>query len=205
MTTAPENLAPLFVSTAKELWAQMRLSNVDGVSGGDAANIMRQAAMWARLELYSRLGETRVDQLVAIPEVAAPSTADQLHRSLATQLEIWLVKRRLLQDLPVVFKDKGGEALEQWNKEALIRDLDDPDELQQILDRLQSDIEDAYAILDLDDDTNTGMQSLSIGPADGTICPEPRGSVFRIPQNVWLRPQYNASTGGITWSSVDIY
>jgi len=186
---ALSNAKPLFVESRKALFAALRLSDAD-TGGEDRQAIMDRAMLWARTEFYRRLGKQRVDEILATAEVAAPSTDEELDRTRAAQLEIWLVKYRLYQDLPVLFRDQSGESLLQHNVEAMVREPG-PDMLGKALALLWQQIEDAFAELDDDEDTNAGsMQAMSIGPKSGDAVVEPGRSVFRHPQNPWLAAKH---------------
>lgn len=188
---APVNIASLFNGTVDELMTAMRLGGVQSY-GDDAAVIIRQAVMWARTVFYKRLGETRVNQLLAIPSVAAPTSPDQIMRAQADQLEIWLCRWRLMQDLPVLFRDKSAGSLEQWNDEAPVREVDNS-ALQEALDRLMAQIEDAFADIDADDSTSPGINAALFEPTHHVR--KPQGSVFARPFNVFGKHPPRAGWG----------
>jgi hypothetical protein len=101
---------------------------------------------------------------------------------------VLLLRWRLYQDMPVLFRDKSAGSLHQWNVEAPVRE-GGVSELQEVLDRLAAEIEDGFALLDADDDTVPGDRATLFGPPDDRLLPEPGGSVFDRPQNQWLRPR----------------
>lgn len=182
---APVDVAPLFVGTFKGLLECLRLQGVDSDQSAAAAPV-RQAVQWARTEIYRRLGLTRTNQLVAISPVSNATTQDQLDRQRAEQLEIHMVKWKLLQELPVLFMHRGtGTASEVWNEEALTREVN-PDELAPVLERLNQLIEDDVSLLDADEDTGPGGRSTLFAPTGE--CLEPGSTVYARPYNPWLRP-----------------
>lgn len=188
------DVSPLFVLDAKSLWASLRLSNVDSIKD-DAGVIMRDGVLWARVEFYRRLGKARVDTILTTTEISAPTTQAELDRTSAGLLEALLVRWKLMQDLPIVFKDASAADLHQYHQEALTRDLDRPSDVEAILSRLNTQIEEGFAYLDSDADTNPGLTTRVFQPVAGTLLPDPGGSVFWQRQNVWLRTAQNSAGG----------
>lgn len=192
---APTNIASLLNGTVDALMGALRLSGVQSY-GDDAGVIIRQAVMFARTVFYKRLGEIRVNQILAITSVAAPASPDQIIRAQADQIEIWLVRWRLMQDLPWLWRDKSAGSVEQYNNEAPVREVDGSD-LQSMLDRLMQQIEDGFASIDGDDTTEGGVAKGALfGPTHAG--PKPQGSVFRRPFNVFGRhpPRAGGWPGG---------
>ena len=111
----------LFAANDAAIKSRLRLTSVPD-SSEDTLAIIAEAIMWARLEFYRRLGKTTVDRLVAITEVAEPTTNDEVKRSVATQAEVNLVRVRLLRELPNAFMDASGDLNRRWNEEAPFRE-----------------------------------------------------------------------------------
>lgn len=178
-----DNVKPLFVITLDALWAGVRLSGADDSVQDDTAAIMRAAVVDARLFIYERLGSTRVTQILTTTEVSTPTTDAELDRSRASLLEIKVVRRRLMRDLPILFRDAGQGTNDEWNQDPLTRP--GMDDLKAAIDALTADIENDIAILDADDETSPGLLAASFGPPTDKVLPVPGGSVLRHPPNVW--------------------
>lgn len=174
---ALDQVIPVFVADADELWGRLRLSGTDAHTG-DAGTIMAQGAMWARSQLYDRLGATLIATIKLTPEVADATTDAQIRRTRCSILETMLVRLRLSQDLPVLFRDKSAGSLEVWNTEAPVREIGSGSEMNAYLERLRSDIEDLFDLIDDDDETNPGINTAIIGPEDDAPLPVPGGSVI---------------------------
>lgn len=137
-------VVPLFVASANSLKAELRLSGV--VAGTDAQQILEAAMLQARAGLYSRLGVTRIDYLQTLPVVDAPSTADQVLRSIASMCEALWVRCILLDKLPVVFMDNSGGDIEFLNQEGTFRSIT-LERLNAERQRCQMQIEEWLALL----------------------------------------------------------
>lgn len=185
---------PVFLDSAKDVWEAVRLSGVDSTDS-DAADIMRQALLDSRNRLYRRLGEARVAQLLETDLTGNPATQAERDRAQAMLLEVWLVKKYLLETLPTLFKDGSSGLLSQINDEALVRDVDDQGGFDKVLERLCLQIEVAFAELDDDDDTlATGVSGRTF-EVENAIRLEPGGSVRACPRNPWLRPATDSAQG----------
>jgi hypothetical protein len=90
-------------------------------TAADVHAIIEQSVLRARLEMQERLGDDIITQLLAITYSANPTTADQRRRALANLVEIELVRARLLDILPIIFKDSSGGVSEDWNDNGVFR------------------------------------------------------------------------------------
>lgn len=183
MVNPLSNVKPLFVTTLDALWAGVRLSGADDSVQDDTSALMRAAVVDARLFLYDQLTATRVAQILLTAEVSEPTTQAQLDRSRASLLEIKVVRRRLMRDLPILFRDAGDQTNDEWNQDPLTRP--GVSALQAAIDALTADIDNDIAILDADDETQPGLLAASFGPDPDKVLPVPGGSVLRHPPNVW--------------------
>lgn len=110
-------IEPLFVATYDKLKAQLRLA----ASASDTIEVIERATKTARIDLYAALGTSRIDTLRAITEVDNPTTQDQISRGRASLLEIAMVRKYLLLNLPSVFQDGTSATQQRWNEDGLIR------------------------------------------------------------------------------------
>lgn len=170
---------PLFASSTDLVKSRLRLTAVPDTSV-DTLAIIDEAISWARLEFYRRLGRAQVADLVAITEVAEPTTDDEIRRTLATHTEIMLVRARLLRELPSIFMDASGDAHKTWNTEALFRERP-RSSLDKEIDRLNVEIEQAMQILEDDGDESPGDERTIFGfdgtPDDAHLNPLPGDSI----------------------------
>lgn len=110
----------LFVANIATLKKELRLTGVSDTAS-DAHAAIEQAVLRARIEMNTRLGASLVAELLAITYSANPSTDNEYRRALANMIEIELVRARLLDILPVIFKDSAGSAQEDWNESGVFR------------------------------------------------------------------------------------
>ncbi len=131
---------PLFLADLATLKSRLRLSGVP--SGQDAEKIVYEGILRARLAFYRRLGPARVAVLRAISYDENPTDNDSLLRALANTVEVKLVHSTLLDLLPTMFMDGGGNTLEVWNEEAPVRRNDTPEVTKRrLLDEIEADME----------------------------------------------------------------
>jgi hypothetical protein len=135
----------LFAQSNIWLQERLRLSSVPA-SSTDTLAIFTDAIEDARLAFFRRLGADRVSALLAITDVPAPVTNDENLRCLANRVELWLVKVRLLRDLPSAFMDASGDLQRRWNEEAPFREMPSSDREREIA-RINEDIEQSMQLL----------------------------------------------------------
>jgi hypothetical protein len=155
----------LFVADDATIRARLRLSAVPD-SSTDALAIIAEGISWARLAFYRRLGRVAVADLLAIAEVAAPSSDDEVMRSLASATEVRLVRVFLLRELPNAFMDASGDLNRRWQEEAPFRERPRSDREREIA-RLNEEIEQAMQELERDGDEAPG-DVRSVLTFDGT-------------------------------------
>ncbi|KKM64760.1 hypothetical protein LCGC14_1498150 [marine sediment metagenome] len=119
---------PLFVTDTggtpdlDELKARMRLSGI--VVDSNAEQIVHSVLMGVRAKFYGRLGLNRVGAVLASDPVVAPSTAEQIIRSIAYECEVLWVIVDLMCRLPMVFMDNSSGIDEIYNNEGAFRSMD---------------------------------------------------------------------------------
>ncbi len=112
----------LFAASDAFITARLRLTSVP-TSSEDTLAIIAQAILEARLDVYRRLGQLVVARILETAEVAAPETDDEIRRTLASSLEVKLVRQRLLRELPSAFMDASGDLDRRWNEETPFREM----------------------------------------------------------------------------------
>lgn len=136
---------PLFVTDIATLKAQLRLSGVP--TDQDAHVMVQSALMQVRAGFYTRLGISRVAELVAISPNANPTTEDGILRGIAEQLEVMWVRCKLLDRMPTVFMDSSGAYQEIMNQEGIARSLP-LSHIEAQKNRCAAQVEEWLAILD---------------------------------------------------------
>lgn len=110
---------PLFVADKDTLKASLRLG---GLIESDAADdILNDSMLKARMLIIRVLGDKVVAKLRTLTAVDAPLSRYEVLRVTADQLEVVLVKRYLIPDLPTAFMDDSGSMLDTYNQEAPFR------------------------------------------------------------------------------------
>lgn len=160
----------LFAASDAWIKARLRLSSVP-TSSEDTLAIIGEAVASARLEILKRLGRQRVDQILATADVVAPDTDDEIRRSVATRIELDLVRVYLLRELPNAFMDASGDLNRRWNEEAPFRERPRSDRDREI-ERLTAQIEEAMQFVSGDGSESPGSES-RIMVFDGTPDEEP--------------------------------
>ncbi len=119
---------PLFVTDTggapdlDELKARMRLTGI--VVDSNAEQIIHSVLMGVRGKFYGRLGLTRVGAVLSTNPVVAPTTSDQIIRSIAYECEVLWVIVDLMCRLPMVFMDNSSGIDEIYNTEGVFRSMD---------------------------------------------------------------------------------
>jgi len=145
---------PLFIADMTTLRARLRLSEANNQ---DAQDLIDQAVEDVRVLIFDEgqgLGVTRVTQILAIAYVENATTANDLTRTRANNLELMWVKLHLLRSMPTLFIDGSGVTLEAWNDEPLTRRSDRA--ISEEISRLQDAIDKALAALGLGDEDDQG-------------------------------------------------
>jgi len=138
-------ISPAFVESTAVLKENLRLSGMD--SAKDSATLLEQAIRKARSQFYRRLGQSRMDTLIAITPSDTPSTTNENLREIARQTEIMIVKQELTWTLPMLFQDASGEAQQLWNEEGVFRG-EDQFSLGSLRDMLHFEIEQNFQFLE---------------------------------------------------------
>ena len=162
----------LFAASDADVKARLRLSSVPS-SSTDTAAIIAGAILDARLEFYRRLGQSRVDRLLAFSVVAAPASDEEVLRALAAQTEVKLVRVQLFRELPNAFMDASGDLQKRWSEEAPFRERPRSDREREIA-RLNEEIEQAMQMLARDEGETPGDER-TVFIYDGT--PEDTSSI----------------------------
>lgn len=110
---------PLFLLDRATLKESLRLGKL--IETDAAAPLLNDAIQKTRVKLLRNLPERIVLELLATPSVASPTTASEVRRVEAEQLEIIMVRKFLIEDLPTAFMDAGGGMLDWYQKEAPFR------------------------------------------------------------------------------------
>lgn len=138
-------VSTLFLTDMETLKGRLRL---EGVEIGDAAQpIIEGSTRTIRARFYARLGVARVAAILAMTSAENPTTADEVVRALAEEIESRWVWCDLARRMPLKFFDNSGDDLEQFNTEAAFRSID-PDRLQAEIDRCEAEIEAWLPLLD---------------------------------------------------------
>jgi hypothetical protein len=142
------------------LKAALRLS---GTASTDSLAILDRAVEKARVGFYDALGASRVSTIVAMTYSENPTTTNGITRAKANQTEVSWVRMLLLQELPSMFVDGGGQVGQTWNEEGLTRDASAFDTETQIT-RLKNEIDGALQELSTSQDSPK-MKIKTIGPS----------------------------------------
>lgn len=140
----------LFAESDAWIIQRLRLTSVPE-SSEDTLAIIAQAILEARLDIYRRLGRTVVGRLLATAEVAAPETDDEIRRTLASSIELKLVRQRLLRELPSAFMDASGDLDRRWNEETPLREMPRSNAEREAI-RLAEEIEQGFQMLEAVDE-----------------------------------------------------
>lgn len=167
--------SPLFVTDTATLKARLRLSDA---TQSDALAILDEAVLRARVRFFRVLGDTRINQLLAVTFTDTPTTDEQAMRALASVVEVKMVYCTLMRLLPNAFIDSAGGVLRAWNEEAPVRERgveDLEDEIRRCEREIASDL-----VALADDSFEDGCEDVQV--FDGTAdCPAPRiGQTLRL-------------------------
>ena len=137
-------ILPLFLEDMAALQAALRLTDVRPES--NALSILEQALRMARVRFYQRLGTSTVQDILDTDYVEDPTTDDEMKRFVANLCEIELVRLQLLDRMPVIFMDAGGQTREMYQNEGTFRSMD-PQTLADIRQRIEAQIENWLALM----------------------------------------------------------
>lgn len=142
-------VAPLFAVDMPAIKSELRLSGIE--LGSDAARIVDRGVMSARVGMYQRLGLSIVAEMIALVDIDAPTTLAEVRRKACTLMEIEWVRRELVETMPVMVADAGGDAQQLFNDEGVWRGIE-PEEMVKLIERATARIEElAELILNEDD------------------------------------------------------
>jgi hypothetical protein len=127
---------PLFVATEAALKARLRLSGVSG----DGQAVLDDVVREVRVGFYDRLGLDRIDAILVTGTTSSPTTAAELERVKAENIEAKWVKAQMLREMPVLFMDAAAPQ-QNWNDEGLTRQAS-RDQTTKEYERLMLDVED---------------------------------------------------------------
>lgn len=82
----------------------------------DTLAMIDRAVEEARIEFIYGLGEARVTAILAIAYAENATTLAALVRTKANNVEVSMVRLRLLRDLPTLFQDASGAQNQDWNE-----------------------------------------------------------------------------------------
>ncbi len=176
---------PLFNVNLAAVKARLRLTGVP--SGVDADAMIQSALRTVRVNIYSRLGVSTVDGIVALASIENPTTADAITRGIAEQLEVLWTRVVLLDQLPTLFMDSGAGSQEFMNQEGLNRSMRS-DLLENQLKRFLAQIEEWLGLLagevELGDNSSNVLTN---APQLPTVYP--LGSLIGQNQRLWGNPK----------------
>lgn len=136
---------PLFYPELASLRKDLRLTGAD-TTGNDFENILETSLLQVRVGFNTRLGPTRVAELVAITYSPNPTTENEILRAIARVCEARWVRLVLMDLLPTLFMDASGSAQQDYNEQAAFRSTD-TDQRAEERGRLQVQIDEWLAIL----------------------------------------------------------
>ena len=147
-------VSPLFVVDMATLKSRVRLT---GAAQADALAQIDQAVEDVRVGFFDDvqgLGLSRVTTLLAIAYAENASTAEELLRTRANNLEVTWVRLLLMRRLPPLFMVASGSTLDAWNEEPLTRKAGR--DLREEINRLEQEVMEGLAYLSGGDDEDVG-------------------------------------------------
>lgn len=167
---------PYFNADLDTLKAKLRLECLPDRSSANP--ILDDGVLWARLQIFRRLGLARSTALKALTYNENPTTDDEVLRALANQVECKLVKVYLIRHLPVRFADSNGDALAEWNSEALFRELG-PGSIEDMVMRIETQCEEDFQLLEGEESlgTETTLRTFDGSREDGCPAPTPGAAI----------------------------
>lgn len=171
---------PLFLKDLDTLKSRLRLSAVDT---GDAADVLDSVVEEVRVGFYAELGTVRVAVIVALPEIAEPTTLDGVTKLRAVNIELLWVRVTLMRRLPMLFVQGSGQTRKAWNEEGITQDASDTSFFRRELKHLEKLVTDGLAWLG---GTETGeivasvveLTERPLRPWESISAVEPRGYTY---------------------------
>jgi hypothetical protein len=151
---------PLFAASMAALKTALRVS---AATNAGAVATIDQAVKDARLTFYRKLGASRITTIKATNDIDAPTTDAEITRSLATSVELRLVRVLLIRRLSTMFVDASGHRQLKWNEEAGFL-ASNPVPTTAELDRLEAEIDADMQALDDGDLDEATFNVSSLGP-----------------------------------------
>ena len=146
-------------TTLVEMKQSLRLSGVpDNPTLFDAARMLDDALLGARVEFYRRLAITRVNELVGYSHADEPTNQPQVYRACAELLEVKLVLLKLLPRIRQFLLDSTGSSEDAFQREGLLRDMSGDALTARILE-LRAEIDSDFAFLE--GDTELGDETIN--------------------------------------------
>lgn len=159
-------VAPLFVADNATLLARLRLSGL--AAGTDGMQVVDQAIRDVRASFYRRLTSNRITKLLGYTQTDAPTTTNEVLRTVADSTEVKWVRYELLRTLPALWMDGSGGNAEVWQNEGAFRQMS-PSAIASERKKLKTDIEQALDLLagrtSVGSETSIRVSSIA---ADGT-------------------------------------
>lgn len=163
---------PVFHETEASLKASVRMT---GAKASDAVAIFGDAVMHARIRIYERLGESRVNQIKGTAVSQNATTPAQITRLRSLAAESALVRAFLISRIPMAFIDSSAQVLDAWNEVPLHRSESSQSKAMQAA---ESEAEVLLSQLVEDDAGETsGFRIMAVSPA--VAPPKPLASIKR--------------------------
>lgn len=186
--------APLFVATIALLRGKIRL---EGAESGSAEALIDEAVLTVRMEFFRRLTKARVDLILAMTFSETPSSTAEQMRAVANITEVLMVRRELMDTLPVMFQDASGSARDDWNRDAPFRNTA-PSDLRRQKDALTAKIEQNLVYLAGDAEETAEPSEVQGGTIEpDETPPRPFDTIF--PRGIVEAVGSEASEANETW------
>lgn len=167
---------PLFVTDVATLKSKLRLSGVPAAS--DADDIIDEAVLTVRAGFYRELGKTTVDQVLALPFVANPTTDNEVKRATANLIEVKWVRAELMRALPLMFMDGNADQTQIYHDEAAFREASQR-QLDDERGRLMNDVENGLELLRGSSDPGHTQKNLFVTDISPDTTPQRPGDTIR--------------------------
>ena len=145
---------PLFNASTADVQGGLRLTGIKSSSDGERIFLRGMTA--ARIGLYQRLGTSIVTEMLALGDVDNPTTLNELRRKACTLAEVEWVRLEVLQTMPVIVADASGDKDQLYNDEGVWRGID-IDELETLLTRIRTGIEELLELILTEDDLGNDL------------------------------------------------
>lgn len=166
---------PTFVSSIAALKAGMRLSGIP--ENQDVDTMIRNAVLSVRTAFYRRLLHPRILEIQSWPLTSQPATDKEYLRQVAATTEILMVKRLMLRDLPILFRDSVAPQTD-WNDVASYRNFGKSEREREIA-RLEQEIEENLQLLSQSEVAGSESNGIRIADLEQEDTPDlPGGSIW---------------------------